>query len=102
MIAVCANHELRLFIQHRLHRCSRADIVPHSGFGLEINAELVRRLERGIGWTERVESNVIDTPVLVDLENSFPVRNVRRWITCQRKISAVMRAAEIDSKTVEL
>src|SRR6185503_15403249 len=101
MIAVGANHSIRLVIKHALHRRAGTDLVPHSRLGLQIESDLIGGFERCFGRAPRMEAHVVEAPLLTKLEQALPRFDISWWITGGWKVTAIDCAAKINGITVE-
>jgi hypothetical protein len=68
VIAVSLDHPLRFFVKHFFDRSPWADLVPHSWFGLQIEAEFISSDERRLGRSEGMKSNVIEPKRLANAD----------------------------------
>src|SRR5205085_6438122 len=101
VIAEGFNQTLGLFVEHQLHRRARTDLVPHSGFDLQVEAELVRRDVSRFGRCPGVEAYVVKPPALADAYDPTPRFNVRRRVAGQREVAAEVRAAQVGLAPVD-
>src|SRR5437764_31915 len=101
MIAIGLNHPISFFVEPLLHGRVGTDLVPHSRFRLEVEADLIGSLERRVRWAPGMKAHMVETPLLTNLKQRQPRFDVSGWITRQGKISAAMCAPKIDGTAVE-
>ncbi|OQB90280.1 MAG: hypothetical protein BWX86_02271 [Verrucomicrobia bacterium ADurb.Bin122] len=92
VIAVLAQHCLGFGPERRAYL--RGKRAPEGQLGLQVDAELVRRLEGRLRRNPGVAADVVDAVLLADAEIGQPALDVHRRETRQRKRAGLVFAAQ--------
>ncbi len=98
MVAVGLQDALRLPLEPLVDRQADAEpggaVGPGGDLDLVVEAELVRRAERGLRRAPRVEADRVETVRLRDADDALPGRDVGRRVPGLREDRALERAAK--------